>query len=245
MKEQIGPLTRAFVDGLRRILGDKLHGCYIYGAAAFPDNMPTGDIDFHVILEEPPTDDEKSALSGLHKALGRDYPPLGKEMDGYYLLLADARGSKPPQSQMWNNATDTSWALHRAHLRAGRFLALHGPDPKEIYATPTWPEIEHALEGELTYVEDHLGQYPPYCILQLCRLIYSHQTREVVVSKAQTSRWARDEFPEWKRLIELAGSAYAGEASQEDNDVMRSEVSAFLQFARAKIARAAGDRRGT
>ena len=53
-------------------------------------------------------------------------------MDGYYILLADARCTSPPQSQMWSRATDASWALNREHIRAGRCIIFHGPDPKEI-----------------------------------------------------------------------------------------------------------------
>lgn len=238
IKEQVSVIGRAFVHGLRRILGNKLYGLYIYGAAAFPDDVPTGDIDFHVILTDPLTDDEKSHLYELHDSLARDLPPLGVDMDGYYILLADARGPQPPQSQMWSRATDKSWALHREHIRAGRHIVLHGPDPKEIYPPATRPEIEQALEWELQYVEDHLDQYPDYCILQLCRLIYSHETRNVVVSKAQASDWARDAFPEWRRHIELARKSHARQATPEDREFMLTEIRAFLEFARTQIERA-------
>jgi hypothetical protein len=237
-KEQVRAISEVFVRGLRAILGGKLHGLYIYGAAAFPDNLPTGDIDFHVILTEPLTDDEKSRLYELHDTLARDFPPLGVDMDGYYILLADARGAKPPQSEMWSRATDKSWALHREHIRAGRHITLHGPDPKEIYPPATWPEIEQALEAELDYVEGHLEQYPHYCILQLCRLIYSYETRDVVVSKAQAADWAGDALPEWGRHVELARKSYAGQATPEDREFMLAGVGTFLGFARTRIEQA-------
>jgi hypothetical protein len=238
IKEQVSAIGEVFVHGLRRILGDKLYGLYIYGAAAFPDDMPTGDIDFHVILTDPLTDDERSRLYELHDSLARDFPPLGVDMDGYYILLADARGTEPPQSQMWQRATDKSWALHRQHIRAGRVIGLHGPDPKEIYPPATWPEIEQALEEELQYVEDHLDEYPHYCILQLCRLTYSYETRDAVVSKAQASDWARHALPEWRRHVELAGKSYAGQATEQDRQFMLAEIRAFLKFALARIERA-------
>jgi hypothetical protein len=238
IKEQVSAIGEVLVDGLRRILGDKLYGLYIYGAAVFPDDVPTGDIDFHAIVAEPLTDDERSRLYELHDSLARDFPPLGVDMDGYYILLADARSASPPQSEMWQRATDKSWALFRQHVRAGRVIVLHGPDPKKIYPPATWPEIEQALEEELRYVEDHLDQYPDYCILQLCRLIYSYETRDVVVSKAQASDWADDALPEWKRHIELASKSYAKQATPEDRELMMTEVRAFLEFARAKIENA-------
>ena len=238
IKEQVSAIGEVLVGGLRQILGDKLHGLYIYGAAAFPDDMPTGDIDFHAIVADPLTDDEKSRLYELHDSLARDFPPLGVDMDGYYILLADARSASPPQSEMWQRATDKSWALHRRHIRAGRVIVLHGPDPKEIYPPAAWPEIEQALEGELKYVEDHLDQYPDYCILQLCRLIYSYETGDVVVSKAQAADWAVDALPEWRRHVELARKWYARQAPEKDRQFMLTEVRAFLEFARRRIENA-------
>jgi hypothetical protein len=237
VKEQISAIGEVLVHGLKRILRDKLHGLYIYGAAAFPDDVPTGDIDFHAILNDPLTENERSRLYELHDSLARDFPPLGVDMDGYYILLKDARLASPPQSQMWQIATDKSWALHREHIRAGRVIILHGPDPREIYPPATWSEIEKALEGELKYVEDHLDQYPDYCILQLCRLIYSYETGDVVVSKAQAADWGSDALPEWRRHVELARKWYPQQAPEEDRQFMLKEIAAFLEFAHKRIER--------
>ena len=93
---------------------------------------------------------------------------------------------------MWNGAIDHSWALHREHIRAGRRVILYGPDPDEIYPPAKWPEIESALLGELDFVEKHLHDYPDYCILNLCRLMYSFETSDVVVSKALAAELAYD-----------------------------------------------------
>jgi hypothetical protein len=237
-REQISVIGEAFVDGLRCVLGGKLHGAYIHGAAAFPDTFPTGDIDFHVILETELTQNERSKLEELHEALAREFPPLGGELDGYYILLADARCESPPRSQMWSRATDTSWALHREHIRAERHIVLHGPDPTGIYRPASWPEIESALYGELEYVENHLHEYPDYCILNLCRLIYSFEARDVVVSKAAASEWAHDALPEWRRHIALARKSYRGQATVADRDFMLAEVGRFFDFARLRIGRA-------
>ena len=147
------------------------------GGEAFPDSVPTGDIDFHVILKSELIDDERSALESFHESLADQFPPLGGELDGYYILLEDARCEEPLRSQMWRRATDESWALHREHIRAGRCIVLCGAEPTGIYPPASWPELERALYGELDYVERHLRQYPDYCILNLCRLIYSSRLR--------------------------------------------------------------------
>jgi hypothetical protein len=125
----IQDIYQVFLDGLNSALGCKLYGAYPYGAVAFPETTSTGDIDFHVILKGPLTEKEHAALVQLRERLARDFPPLGGEMDGYYLLLEDARGTAQPGSQLSPFNVDDAWALHRAHVHAGRRIVLQGPDP--------------------------------------------------------------------------------------------------------------------
>lgn len=235
VKTQIEIITGEFKKGLQIVLGEKLHAAYVYGAAAFNDSLPTGDIDFHVILNDHLTAIEKKELEDLHKELAKKYPPLGGEFDGYYILLEDAKKKIPPQSEMWLCATDNAWALHRAHIRAGRYITLHGGDPREIYPPSTWSELDAALLEEIHFVEKNLNIYPDYCILNLCRLLYSFQTRKVVISKAKASEWSFEAIPEWKWLVELARKSYEGKATSQDRDVMLREVKNFYEYATTQI----------
>ncbi len=235
---QIEAVCRAFLDGLKEILGEKLHGVYIFGAAAFPGTFPLGDIDFHVILKSELTEDEKMRLEWLHEDLDEKYPPPGEIFDGYYILLEEARKKSYPRSQMWKKAVDDSWALHRAHILAGRHITLYGPDPKEIYPPPTWPEVETALHGELGYVEEHMGDYPGFCILNLCRLIYSFETGDVVISKEQASEWALKYLPGWEKYIELARKSYSRQATPEDEQFILAEGGKFLDYGKMRIEQA-------
>jgi streptomycin 3"-adenylyltransferase len=235
VSKQVNTIGKDFISGLKNILGKKLYGVYIYGAAAFPDALPTGDIDFHVILRNRLTTKERSRLERFHEVLARKHPPLGGAFDGYYILLDDALRKIPPKSQMWKRATDNSWALHREHILSGRRLVLYGPEPKDIYPPATWSEIKKALYSELNYVEKHTKEYPDYCILNLCRLIYSFETRDVVISKSQASDWALKKLPQWKRHIKLARKSYCGRATPEDRQFMLVEIGKFLDFAKKRI----------
>ncbi len=228
-------LCEALLRGLRSILGENLYGVYLYGALAFPEAGPTGDIDFHVILRDTLGSKEKSDLGNLHATLARDFPPLGAELDGYYILLRDSRRTAPPAHQLVAGVKDNSWALHREHLRAGRCIVLHGPDPKQVFPAASWAELADALQEELDYVANHLAEYPDYCVLNLCRLMFSYDTQDVVVSKRASADWAAVTFPEWGSLIESANKSYARQATLQDYESLRTQVTGFYDFACEQI----------
>jgi hypothetical protein len=233
--DEIRDLSTDLLEGLEAALGDKLYGVYVYGAIAFPEGGATGDLDLHIILREGLTEMEKAALDALHETLAHDHPPLGIGLDAYYLLLEEACQTSPPRHQLLPGIVDNSWALHRAHIRAGRCIVLHGPDPKQFYPPATWPELSHALQGEWDYVDLHLAEYPAYCVLNLCRLIYSFETRDVVVSKRASAAWGIETFPAWQPLIEAGIRTYDGAATPQDQALLETEVGRFFHFARERI----------
>jgi hypothetical protein len=231
----IEDLCKVLLVGLKDVLGDKLYGVYLFGALAFPETTSTKDIDFHVILSGTLSEQEHSGIKQLHARLAEDHPPLGVGMDGHYLLLADAGETARPMSQLAPNYIDDAWALHRAHIRAGRCIVLHGPDPNQIYPAASWAELEADLEEQMQYVKEHLEIYPAYCSLNLCRLMYSFEMRDVVISKAAAAEWALGRFPQWQAIIEAAQRDYAGCARLQDEESMKSEVKALYRFADERI----------
>jgi hypothetical protein len=232
---EIRDLCADLLEGLEAALGDKLYGVYVYGAVAFPEGGATGDLDLHVILSGGLVEGEKAALDVLHDRLARDHPPLGVDLDAYYLLLEEARRTSPPRHQLLPGIVDKSWALHRAHILAGRCIVLHGPDPKQVYPPATWPELAHALRGEWDYVAQHLAEYPAYCVLNLCRLIYSFETRDVVISKRASAVWGAEAFPAWRSLIAAAVKWYDGRATPQDEALLKADVRRFFGFAQERI----------
>ena len=98
-QEQINPFIGEFQKYLRIVLREKFHAAFVHGAAAINDSLPTGDMDFHVIMEDHLTDTEKQELDDLREELATKFPPLGSEVDGFYILSEDARRKTPPLSE--------------------------------------------------------------------------------------------------------------------------------------------------
>lgn len=222
-------VCEAFVGSLEVILDVNLHGIYMHGASVFPDSGPVQDIDCHVILTGPLRSRDKDAILQLQRDLSERFPPLGGELDAYFILYEDAVKTHPLAHQLQPEIRDESWSLHCAHIRAKRYITLYGPPPKDIFPAPSWVEITTALEHELTFIQQNL-QYPDYCVLNMCRIIFSVQERNVVASKFSSGKWARARFPDWQPLIDAAAASYRDTDSCDDAELLKTGVESFVEF---------------
>ena len=119
---EIQTVCTRLLDGLKAALSDNLYGIYLYGAVVFPETRYIQDIDFHVIVKRLLTDREKEDIKKLHSELtelNEEFPHSTDELDGYYILLSDARKITTPWHQVYPDIPDESWPLHIAHMRAG------------------------------------------------------------------------------------------------------------------------------
>ena len=226
-----------FILRLEEILREKLYGVYMYGAPMFPDSGPIIDIDCHAILNDSLNDRDRAGIFHLYEDLSKRFPPLGGDLDVWYILLSDAQKTKLPMHQLKTDMHDEEWALHCAHIRAGRYLTLYGPEPVDIFPAPSWESITAALDYEIDTIKKNLI-YPAYGVLNLCRIIYSFQKRDVVISKRFSGLLASDIFPQWKPLIKAALRDYEGTATHADKSRLKAEIEQFLAFASERIREA-------
>jgi hypothetical protein len=182
-------LAKRFARELEATLGPRFAGLFTYGAACFPPS-PVTDLDGHVLLNGPLDDDERRALDALDERL--DTGDL--EMDVWYITLDDARRSERPTFQRDTSRVDDMWAIHRAHVHAGRYVPVAGIDPREIVPEPTWEELDVDLQRELADLED--ATEGEYAVLNLCRIAASYANRNVVMSKLQGALWAFGALPD-------------------------------------------------
>jgi hypothetical protein len=236
LPDDVRTICTAFVGGLIAALAGNLHGVYLYGALVWQEAGRAHDIDAHVILRRVPTDVEIAAILAVHADLAKRFSPLGAELDAYYVLLEDAKKTSPPRHRLRAAMHDAAWALHCAHVRAGRCITLHGPEPSDIFPSPTWPDIASALDQEMRYIAGNFRD-PAYCILNLCRVVYSFLARDAVVTKRSCGRWARSRYPQWAPAIEAAARSYDDQAIAQDDELMKEATPRFFSFASQEIAR--------
>jgi Domain of unknown function (DUF4111) len=190
-------------------------------------------------VDGPPTDRQRHELVHLHRRLA-ERPPYGSDLDGYYVLLADATGSVPPTSVGGVSPStaggvvpapvDDAWALHRAAILAGRSAVLTGRDPRDIVVAPTWAELEQALRSELDFVVGH-PEHAAFGVLNACRIAYSATTGDVVASKAAAAVWGMAREPAWRPALEAGIRAYTGGTAPGDDDRLAAARPAVLDAA--------------
>lgn len=226
-------LSDVFVAELENTLGPRFLGLFQYGAVCFPPS-PVSDFDAHVIVSEPFTDEDREAIQAMLVRM-REVPG-GDDMDVWYVTLDAIASREPPQTELRPGFLDGSWALHRAHVHAGRYVHVKGPDPRAIVPEPTWDEIDEALQGELEFVTEHLTDAPAFGVLNLCRILYSYLTRDVITGKFQAAVWAHAALDvDHHALIRTALSAYNDKtyAVSEDIRPFYEEMCARIAAARA------------
>jgi hypothetical protein len=225
----------ALREGLGEILGDVLSSLFLYGAVAFPRPERWAiDFDFHVLLERPLAGVERDAITALYERLAR-LSPLGADLDGYFVLLADARRPEPPRHQLDLAVRDEAWALHRAHVHAGRSFTITGIDPITVVPEPSWAELEAALRAELGFVKTH-PQAPAFGIVNGARILASFATRDVVLSKYQAAQWALSSLPdEWHEAVGAAARWYEQTADEADAATLVARWRPFVAFVERSI----------
>jgi hypothetical protein len=216
--------------GFTEIFADGLASFFLYGAVAF--DRPEGwriDFDFHVLLHRPLDDSDRAGVDALYADVGKR-SELGRDLDGYFVLLADAAGSDPPLHQLDPTVRDESWALHRAHVLAGRYFLVTGIDPAGIVVPAQWSELEAALRAEMAFVDTH-PEAPAFGILNGARILASFANRDVVMSKYQAGQWALASLPgEWHNAVHAAMRCYARTAAEGDERVFEESWAPFIAY---------------
>ena len=216
--------------GLDRILGDAFASLFLYGAIAFPrpDDWHV-DFDFHVFLRRTATETEREAIGTLYGQTAT-LNALGADLDGYFVLLADAAQASPPPHQLDLRVRDEAWALHRAHIHARRSFVIAGRDPIEIVPEPTWAELEAGLRAELRFINEH-PEATAFGILNGCRILCSFEHRDVVLSKYHAAEWALVTVADtWHDAIRAAMRFYRGSATDRDTRTLEREWPRFVAF---------------
>lgn len=210
------------------ILGDDLTGVYAHGSMAFGCFDPEkSDMDFLVVVENEPTDEQKRRLLETLLQLEAFAPAKGFEMS--VVLAADCSAPEHPipYSLHYSNAhrtacqqdmagyiarmkgADPDLAAHFTVTRAvGK--AVQGKPVDEVFGEVPREAYLDSIRADVAEAEEDVAANPVYVILNLCRVLAA--LREgAVLSKAQGGAWGLAKLPEEHHgVIRAALAAYEG-----------------------------------
>lgn len=200
------------------ILGNNLVGIYVHGSLAFGCFNPNkSDIDFIVVVDNPPTIEEKEDLIKTLLNLTSEAPTKGFEMSvvlleycKYFIYptpfelhfsIAHLQRCKDNLKEycMSMKGTDKDLAAHFTVIKkvgysiyGDRIEEVFGEVPKENNLDSIINDVENATED--------IVENPIYIILNLCRVL-AYKNDGLVLSKEQGGLWGVENLPKQYQLL--------------------------------------------
>ena len=230
---------------VRRVLGAKLVGCYLFGSLVTGDYDPgVSDIDLLAVLSSEIDESEYLALRDMHQEFVRRYPRWDDHIEVAYLSVEALRtfrtkssliGITSPGEPFHRKEAGVDWLTNWYLVReADRVLV--GPPPATFIAPITKAEYLAAVyalaqDWPARIEEPRSLKGLSYGILTMCRAAYTLTIGEHP-SKKQAAVWAAQQWPQWTELIQQALHwRVASDDELVDPTAFRPQARQFVDFA--------------
>ena len=230
---------RALVLALADSVGSNLVGVYLYGSLTQGAFVPArSDIDCVAVVRRDLTDAQFRRLGRLLARAAAVDPWIHRVqlqvLRRGRLLRSDTLGALYQFGVLSRSGSDGNPIIWHNVLASG--LTLVGARPESFLPTISEDMIFCALLREVEYLRAEIGSpsspwrrrqfYRAYAVLTLCRILYTHRTRNVA-SKPTAARWSLRTLPaRWHSLIR---SATASDRGQSRRLPLRG-IARFIEF---------------
>jgi aminoglycoside adenylyltransferase-like protein len=253
--ENINTVAAMFTKDLKNIFNTQLVGFYLTGSLTYGGfDMPSSDLDFIVVFTGSLSDKQREKIKVMHDDVEKFYPEWKNRIEVYYLsqnLLSDTKPPKMPQpyfnvGKLWDPdpAYDGNWLVDMYALREYG-IALAGPDPKSSLPPIKMEDVRRVSSRDLhSKWKKKLDSPEPfgdgktwnidlmkaYSVLTMCRKLYRAKN-DGSDSKRISSKWAKENYPEWENLIEKAENWHMGLTMDAYDEILD-----FIKFTLKKVS---------
>jgi predicted nucleotidyltransferase len=244
----INELLHGLLQDIRKALGDKLVGLYLYGSLVTGDfDMDVSDIDLMAVTSSGINEDEFDRLDRLHQDFVNQHEEWDNHLEIAYVSVDALRTYKwrtsniaviSPGEPFHLKEAGKDWLINWYVVRE-RGVALFGPSPEIIIEPIAKEEFIRAVAHQAREWRDWIERARTlpglaYGILTMCRALYAYKYGEQA-SKKQAALWAQKELPEWASLI---GNALAWrKAWRDDVEIPEATFVETRKFVRSVIDR--------
>ena len=227
----VNEILDLLLTNIKPIMQDQFIGMYLFGSLANGDFDQHSDIDILIVTDGTISDEIFSSLKNMHIELAEVDSPWAIQQEVSYipqnaLRRFDRSNYLHPHLDRGNDeilhwmAHESDWVIQRYILHE-RGVIITGPDLKTLIDPIPRDELRQAVVEVLPLWTNPIladpdkidaRGYQSYCVLSLCRMLYTLQNR-VILSKPAAAKWALATLDErWKPLIERAilGRQHAG-----------------------------------
>lgn len=240
---KVNDMVDRFLAETKRVLGEQFLGFYLFGSLSSGDfDIQSSDIDFLCTTTDKLSEEVIIDLEKMYFDLERFDPKWWYRLEGSFTPQADMYRYNPDngpyptvhEGRFYLAGHESHWIIQR-HLLLKNAVIVEGEEPKNFIAPVSVDDLHGALcsfldEWWIPMLEDPVKldthEYQAYAILTMCRMLYTFKNDEIA-SKPVSARWAQENFPEWRKLIDWA-MAWKENDSFPDK---KKETMAFIQFA--------------
>ena len=217
-------IMRTWTSTFDEIAPGTIEGLYVVGSAALDDWQPgASDIDIVAVTAEPADEDMAGRLRAAHAVFVERHPDVA--VDGPFLAWGDLVVGPQGVTRPWsldgrfhhdaecfeiNPVTWYTLASYGVRIRGPHTTDIPIPTEAEqrvrfaidnalSYWTTVHAELRGAL-GELGPTDTLPSSVPVWCLLGVCRMLYTATTADVT-SKSGAGRWAAEMLGDEHRSV--------------------------------------------
>lgn len=220
---ELNHVLHRLVEGIQEILGKNFIGAYLQGSFAVGDFDVHSDVDFIVVTETEPSDDQIPALQVMHERIYNLDSSWAQHLEGSYFPREILRHHSHRSEKLWYldngsrsliksdhcNTIVVRWAVREMGI------TLAGPSPDTLIE----PMSVEMLRAEIMEAISVWGQeiidnpdrfnnrfYQTYIVLNFSRMLHNLHTGSPS-SKRAGAEWAKIKLDSsWHRLIDRTWS---------------------------------------
>jgi len=244
---ELNTVLRDLVDGMQNVLSTNFVGAYLQGSFAVGDFDIHSDVDFIIVVQEEPSDEQVQALQVMHERIYCLDIPWAQHLEGSYFPEETLRGCDHAGKPLWYLDHGSRSLIKADHCNTvvvrwvvrENGVTLAGPPPGTLIDPIPVERLRREIMGTITgWGQEIITDpsrfnnrfYQAYIVLNFCRMLHDLHTG-FPGSKLAGAEWAKASLdPSWRGLIDRTWNGRPNPALSVRQSADPQDFEATLKF---------------